>query len=68
MKIRGWCWISPCEFGTLLFDLQSDPQQEHPIRDPQVERRMIAHLMWLMQENDAPLEQYQRLGLPAKAL
>ena len=51
------------DFGTLLFDLQSDPQQEHPMDDPAVEARMAAHLIQLMQLCDAPAEQFARLGL-----
>ena len=50
-------------YGTLLFDLQSDPDQQQPLQDPVVETRMIGHLRDLMQECDAPEEQYQRLGL-----
>jgi hypothetical protein len=50
-------------FGTLLFDLQADPGQEHPIQDPAVEKRMIDHLVRLMRGNDAPPEQFVRLGL-----
>ena len=51
------------EFGTLLYDLAADPKQENPIDDPEVEARMIAHLVRLMKDNDAPAEQYERLGL-----
>jgi arylsulfatase A-like enzyme len=50
-------------FGTLLFDLHNDPLQEQPINDPAVEARMVEHLLRLMRENDAPTEQYQRMGL-----
>jgi len=53
----------PCTLGTLLFDLQEDPGQEHPIQDPIVEARMIKLLLRLMQASDAPAEQYERLGL-----
>ncbi len=56
--------MDPHRFGTLLFDLANDPQQEHPLKDPVIEKRMIEHLMRVMQANDAPREQYQRLGLP----
>lgn len=49
--------------ATMLFDLQNDPKQEKPIRDPAVEERMIAHLVRLMRECDAPPEQFERLGL-----
>jgi hypothetical protein len=53
------------QFGTLLFDLHSDPHQQKPLNDQSVERRMIEHLLRLMVENDAPVEQYERLGLRA---
>lgn len=55
------------EFGNLLFDLQADPAQEHPLDDPELERRMIDLLTQTMKQVDAPLEQYERLGLPAPA-
>jgi len=48
----------------LLFDLQNDPGQENPIVDENVERRMIELMVALMQANDAPPEQYERLNLP----
>jgi hypothetical protein len=51
------------ELQTMLFDLENDPDQEHPLDDPEVEARMVAHLVRLMQESDAPEEQYLRLGL-----
>lgn len=50
-------------FGTSLYDLEVDPGQEHPIQDERVERLMIKHMVTLMSENDAPAEQYERLGL-----
>ncbi len=52
------------QYGTLLFDLEKDPKQEHPIEDADIEQRMIALMLRLMKETDAPPEQYQRLGLP----
>lgn len=51
------------EWGTLLFDLAEDPHQEHPLDDPALEGRMIEHLVRLMKECEAPVEQYERLGL-----
>jgi arylsulfatase A-like enzyme len=51
------------QFGTLLFDLEHDPRQEQPLDDPAVEERIIRRMIRLMQENDAPEEQYERLGL-----
>ncbi|MFW6146263.1 MAG: sulfatase [Planctomycetota bacterium] len=48
---------------TRLWDLHTDPHQEAPLDDAAVERRMIDHLVDLMRANDAPAEQYERLGL-----
>lgn len=33
----------------------------------QQERRLMGEMMWLMEENDAPAEQFARLGLEADA-
>ena len=49
---------------TMLFDLQNDPNQESPIEDANIEARMIAHMVRLMNECEAPPEQYERVGLP----
>ncbi len=51
---------------TFLFDLENDPGQLNPIDDPEIEAMMVAHLVRLMRENDAPQEQYERLGLPTE--
>ena len=56
-------WVKAHEFGTLLFDIDADPKQERPLQDPQIERRMIDLMVDLMRANDAPQEQYVRLGL-----
>jgi len=63
MKIEGRPWLDPHPFGTLLFDLAADPAQEQPLTDPALEDKMIGHLIRLMKQNDAPIEQYERLGL-----
>lgn len=49
--------------GTLLYDLENDPAQQNPIQDAAVEAQMVEHLTRLMRENDAPAEQFVRLGL-----
>ncbi len=49
--------------STLLFDLEHDPGQEQPIRDAAVEARMLDLLRTLMRANEAPVEQFERLGL-----
>ncbi|MFC0334910.1 sulfatase [Paenibacillus sepulcri] len=53
-------------YGTLLYDVQTDPQQREPIADAAVEARMVGLLTELMRENEAPEEQYARLGLPVR--
>ena len=68
MKIKsGWGWgggDSPV-FRNWLFDVQNDPAQQHPIEDAKIEKVMIEHMVRLMKANDAPKEQYKRLGLKA---
>lgn len=56
-------FCDPCSFGTLLFDVDKDPGQLNSLDDPELERRMTEHLVRLMKENDAPAEQYERMGL-----
>ena len=66
MKIpakRAPLWIPFYE--TLLFDTEADPGQLTPIEDAAVEARMVDKLVDLMRANDAPPEQYARLGLNA---
>jgi arylsulfatase A-like enzyme len=64
MQIGARPWFNPFKLGSLLFDLKNDPAQEKPIVDETIERRMIRLLLDLMQANDAPPDQYERLGLP----
>ena len=63
MKIASRSAIDAYSFGTLLFDLATDPQQQTPIQNPEIESRMVSHLLRLMHESHAPAEQYTRLGL-----
>ncbi|HZG85420.1 sulfatase [Paenibacillus sp.] len=63
LKINATSYNQSHDFGTLLFDVEADPLQQHPLQDSSVEQRMIGLLKQLMEENDAPPEQYVRLGL-----
>ena len=51
----------PCT--TMLFDIECDPQQRETIDDPAVEEALCRHLVAQLAANEAPEEQYQRLGL-----
>ncbi len=64
MKIAARAMINPYIYGSLLFDIEKDPQQENPINNPEIEKRMMRQMIDLMKENDAPPEQFERLGLP----
>ena len=55
-------WAHPV-FETQLYDLESDPGQLQPIDDAAVESQMSEKMIDLMRVNDAPPEQYERLGL-----
>jgi hypothetical protein len=63
MKIKGRTYTNPHKYGNLLFDLRLDPGQENAIVDPEIEARMIRLMQQLMRDNDAPPEQYDRLGI-----
>jgi hypothetical protein len=65
LKIPGQGWWNGTEAlqKTVLFDLQNDPDQNEPIEDASLEKRMIECLTELLRESDAPAEQYRRLGL-----
>lgn len=67
MRIPAQPWVNPHPFGTALFDVAADPRQQTPIRDPALESRMVRLLVDAMAANDAPPEQYVRLGLPRAA-
>ncbi len=67
LRIPGRTFINPYQHGTLLFDLESDPEQRTPIVDDAAELRMATLLVELMRESDAPPSQYERLGLPAQS-
>ncbi len=41
-----------------------DPEQLHPIDDPELELRMLNLLAELMRASDAPASQFARLGIP----
>jgi hypothetical protein len=48
----------------MLFDLETDPGQEHPVIDDEQEIRMATLMRDLMCDTDAPAEQFERMGLP----
>ena len=63
MKIEVKNFNQHYRFGTQLFDTEKDPYQEQPIINIDKEVRMANLMRKLMQESDAPYEQYARIGL-----
>lgn len=55
------------KYPDMLFDLKTDPEQKTPLHDSETENRMLCLMARLMRENDAPAEQYVRLGLDENA-
>ena len=52
-------------YGDLLFDLRSDPDENENIinEHPDVVERLKHDMKKLMEESEAPVEQYERMGL-----
>jgi hypothetical protein len=56
------------DVGTALYDLETDPGQRHPLRDPAIERRLCACTEAVLRAHDAPEELYGRYGLTTKPM
>jgi arylsulfatase A-like enzyme len=48
---------------TVLYDLQNDPDQNAPYRDPVEEKRLEQEMIKVMRANEAPPEAFTRLGI-----
>lgn len=64
LKVNAKSFFNAHLFGTMLFDLENDPKQEHPIENPEVQIRLLKLMRKMMIENQAPSEQFERLGIP----
>lgn len=51
------------EYGSQLFDLEEDPCELNPIRDAQIEERLLKGAAKLMRESHAPEELFLRMGI-----
>ncbi|MFJ4717048.1 sulfatase [Streptomyces sp. NPDC088785] len=66
LDLPGFAVGNPYALGTRLYDLATDPDQEHPLLDDELELRMATLLVERMRACAAPAGQYARLGLPAE--
>ena len=64
MKIPSKSFFNAYWSGNLLYDLERDPGQQTPIEDQTVELYLVQQMRALMLANEAPDEQYERLGIP----
>ena len=58
---RSSSW--PVDPTTHLFDLQEDPDELNDFRDEEIEARLCKLMTSLMEANEAPPEQFARIGL-----
>ena len=62
-RLKNATFCNSFQYGHLLWDLEADPHQTHPLDDPELEARMMNALVQELQRHAAPPEQFQRLGL-----
>ena len=53
----------PYAGGDMLFDVSKDPRQQEQVADDAVREKARRRIAVLMKENDAPPEQFERMGL-----
>ncbi|WP_282926279.1 sulfatase [Helcococcus kunzii] len=64
LKIEsGKGMINPYKYGDKLFDIVNDPKQTVELEDDELTLILTKKLIESMKDNDAPIEQYTRLGL-----
>lgn len=69
MKIQAREGMNPlANFGTKLFCLADDPNQEYPLEDMKKETELINAMLELMRKNECPKERYARFGLPEEGI
>jgi hypothetical protein len=64
LRTPAYTMGNPFFWGSLLFDLENDPDQEHPLIDDEQELRWATAMRDLMVANDAPASQFERMRLP----
>lgn len=62
-RLANATFCNSFQYGNMLFDLRSDPEQLNPLDNPDLEARMINAMLEQLRESSAPEEQYARLGL-----
>lgn len=63
-RLANATFCNSFQYGDLLWDLEEDPNQLSPLDDLEIESKLISLLCELLEKNNTPVEQYDRLGLP----
>lgn len=62
-RLANATFCNSFQYGSLLWDLYKDPHQQMPVDNPVLEAKMLNALIEKMRDNDAPSEQFTRLGI-----
>lgn len=63
LKLESKQHISQADYPTMLFCLETDPDEICPLENPEEEQRLMMLMKKMMIENDCPQEQFIRMGL-----
>lgn len=63
LKVPSTSFMSSYRFGNKLFDISEDYNQQHPMDDLEIEVQMIEKMRLAMLDSEAPMEQYERMGI-----
>lgn len=66
MKIQTSMYMTnPENYGTRLYNLEEDPNQENILVDFELEAKLCNEIIKIFNENDCPKERYDRFRLPS---
>lgn len=69
MKLKaGTGFVNAFQYGSKLYNVAEDPEQTEEIENTKIELRFIENLAQLMRKNEAPEEQFVRLGIPKNGI
>ena len=63
LKFRAEDKYKIYKYGTLIFDINNDPEQLYPVKDKALEQNLTEKLIKNMEFHESPKDQYTRLGL-----
>ncbi len=62
-RLKNATFCNSFQYGHMLWDLKNDPEQLNPVDNPEVESKLLNNMIKFMKETDAPIEQFQRVGI-----